>query len=90
MELNEFSVGSTYKMTVVPYLDCEPGEETVKILTVLSPATADNSLVDNGVASERPSDRLLAEWNTFLRVRDEAGRVRLQPPTLVTSAERLR
>ena len=86
MDISEFTPGTTYRMTIVPYLDCEPGEERVKVLKVLSPVTAENSRMDDGESVEVPPPQVLAEWKKFLRVQDEHGDVRLQTPTL--AAER--
>lgn len=89
MEVTDFSIGATYRMTIVPFLDCEPGEETVRVLTVLSPANAENSRIDDGETVDVPSQGDLDEWSKFLRIRDEKGNVRLQTPSLVISAERM-
>ena len=89
MEITDFSVGAIYRMTIVPYLDCEPGEETIKVLTVLSPATAENSRTDDCETVAVPSPADLDVWGKFLRIRDEKGNVRLQAPSLVISAERV-
>jgi hypothetical protein len=86
VEISDFTPGVTYRMTIVPYLDCEPGEEIYKILTVLEPASAQNSRADDGDTLEVPAPQLLEEWRKFLRVRDPAGNVRLQWPGLVTKA----
>jgi len=86
VEISDFTPGVTYRMTIVPYLDCEPGEEIYKILTVLEPASAENSRADDGEALEVPDPQLLEEWRKFLRVRDPSGNVRLQWPGLVTKA----
>ena len=86
MDITDFKLGTTYQMTIVPYLDCEPDEETVKILTVLSPADTDNSRMDDGKVVEVPPPQVLDEWRKFLRVRDEKGNVRLQSPVLVIKA----
>ncbi|MBA1280289.1 hypothetical protein [Stutzerimonas stutzeri] len=88
MQVTDFEVGVTYRMTIVPYLDCEPDEEAVKVLTVLSQASAENSRMDDGATVDVPPPQLLTEWRKFLRVRDEKGNVRLQTPTLVIRAER--
>ena len=87
MDISEFTPGTTYRMTIGPYLDCEPGEERVKVLKVLSPVTAENSRMDDGESVEVPTPQVLAEWQKFLRVQDEHGDVRLQTPTLVVRAE---
>lgn len=89
MNIIDFEIGTTYQMTIVPYLDYEPGEEAVKILTVLSPADTDNSRMDDGKVVEVPSPQVLNEWRKFLRVRDEKGNVRLQSPVLVIKAVRV-
>jgi hypothetical protein len=87
VEITDFKPGVTYRMAIVPYLDCEPGEETIKVLTVLEPVTEQNSRMDDGETLEVPPPQLLAEWRKFLRVRDPDGNVRLQTPTLVIRAE---
>jgi len=89
VEISDFTPGVTYRMTIVPYLDCEPGEEIHKILTVLEPASAQNSRADDGDTLEVPDPQLLEEWRKFLRVRDPSGNVRLQWPGLVTKASPL-
>lgn len=86
MEITDFTPGVTYRMKIVPYLDCEPGEETNKVLTVLEPANEKNSLWDDGHDCEAPPPQVLAEWNKFLRVKDERGNVRLQWPSLIVEA----
>lgn len=86
MELSDFTPGVTYRMTIVPYLDCEPGEESHKILTVLEPANAENSRMDDGQTLEVPSQQVLEDWKKYLRVRDPSGNVRLQWPALVVNA----
>lgn len=87
MNISDFTPGTTYRMTIVPYLDYEPGEEQIKVLKVLSPVTAENSRMDGGESVEVPPPQVLAEWKKFLRVQDERGDVRLQTPTLVVRAE---
>ncbi|MFA7946513.1 hypothetical protein ACEK06_29325 [Pseudomonas brenneri] len=86
MEITEFTQGVTYQMKIVPYLDCDPGEEVFKVLTVLEPANQQNSLWDDGVSCEAPPAQVLAEWKKFLRVKDEKGNVRLQWPSLIVEA----
>lgn len=86
MEISDFTPGTTYLMTIVPYLDYEPGEETSRVLTVLEPADDKNSRMDDGETVEVPPPAVLAEWRKFLRVKDPSGRVRLQTPSLVIRA----
>ena len=89
MNIEDFEIGKTYRMTIVPYLDYEPGEESFRTLKVLEPATAENSRVDDGATVEIPPPSVLEAWAKFLRVRDESGRVRLQIPSLVVAAEEI-
>jgi len=89
VEISDFKPGTTYLMTIVPYLDYEAGEETSRVLTVLEPVTAENSRIDDGESLEVPPAAVLAEWRKFLRVRDASGRVRLQTPNLVVRATAL-
>lgn len=86
MEINQFTVGSTYLMTVVPYIDCDADEHRQAVLTVLEPASATNSLVDDGESTQEPSEADLQAWSCFLRVETSEGRVRLQNPALVVAA----
>lgn|GEM_PF-1743190 len=86
MEISDFTPGVTYRMTIVPYLDYEPGEETNRVLTVLEPADENNSRCDDGGSVEVPPAAVLTEWRKFLRVRDPSGKVRLQTPALVVRA----
>ena len=87
MNVSDFTPGKTYRMTIVPYLDYEPGEETTKVLTVLEPANAESSLMDDGQSVHAPPPALLEHWQKFLRVKDERGRVRLQWPEVIILAE---
>lgn len=89
MQVEDFKVGSTYTMTIVPYLDCEPGEEFQRTLKVLEPATKENSLMECGPDTEVPTDEVLAQWRQFLRVQDAKGNVRLQWPGVIVKAEEL-
>lgn len=89
MDIRDFTPGITYRMTIVPYLDCEPGEEKIRVLKVLTPATAENSLVDDGHQTETPPPAVIEAWQKYLRVQDESGNVRLQWPALVVKAEPL-
>lgn len=87
MDICDFTPGITYRMTIVPYLDYEPGEERIKVLKVLPPATAENSLIDDGHQVETPPPAVIEAWQQFLRVEDEFGDVRLQYPALIVKAE---
>ena len=87
MDVSEFTPGTTYRMTIVPYLDCEPGDESIRTLTVLEPANAQNSLMDDGETLQPPPPALIEHWQKFLRVRDERGRVRLHWPEVIIRAE---
>jgi len=87
VKVSDFKPGHTYRMTIVPYLDCEPGEEFHRTLKVLEPANQENSLMECGPDSEEPTEEVLAQWRQFLRVQDTRGNIRLQWPGVIIKAE---
>jgi len=88
MQIPDFKVGSTYRITrkdwKTPDGDIITGKESIN--TILEPASKSNTSLDG----EEPSEMVLKEWQAFLRVKCIGnGKIHLLHPRTISFAEKL-